>query len=287
MKKLAFSLVLVLGLALTMAFNANAQGPVTVQLAFLVDGSGSISGSEFQVMLNGIGDAVANPACVPHNGSVELTVIQFSSSAQTELGGPRVIDSGSAENLANEIRAIRRNSGGTNYEAGFNLAIGAVQGSANFGNARQVINITTDGAPTSGQTDPMVLRDNAVANGFDEIDAEGIGVRGSGITVLQHLVYPQPGTLHPPEAWPPSASGWVRLVANVDEFAKTVCQKFQVTTGPNPLPAPAPNPPTPTPPEPIPEPATIALLGGGAAALAGYLRKRRGGSEEEEEDVIE
>ncbi len=272
--------VLGLILLLILPLSATAQSQ-TVHLAFLMDGSGSISDADFATMKNGIADALTNSECVPQDGTLELTVIQFSSFAQVELP-VTVIDAATVAAAAQAIRNIAQMNESTNYDAGFALA----EASINNATDRQLINITTDGAPNEGELDPTLLRERAVAAGFDEIDAEAIvgfevatNVPAADATlpnspaaleVLESLVYPQPATVHPPDPWPPTAGGWVRRVADSDAFASTVCEKFQVVVTPKP---PTPKPPTPN---EIPEPTTLLMLGTGVAALGAYLNRKRG-----------
>lgn len=250
---------------------ASAQSAATpTELAFLLDGSSSIAGSEFSVMKEGIAQAIVNPNCVPQNGELELTIVQFASTAQVELA-PTAITAANAATAANQVRAISQLNTATNYEAAFTLAASTVR----FALPKQVINIATDGEPNQGQLNPVVLRNNAVAAGFDEINAEGIGLGSremgpdqsasplGAIDILSALVYPQPAYISPPGAWPPPGPGWVRLVDDPAAFAATVCEKFQQSVSPGPSPT------------PIPEPTTILLLGSGAAGLAAYIRKRR------------
>ena len=267
--------------------NVNAQTTTPVELAFLVDGSGSITSSDFSIMLNGIADALVNPKCVPHNGTLELTVIQFGSGATVEVA-PKLINSlTDAQNVASVIRNIVKDDGGTDYEAGFDLAIATVR----FALSRQLINITTDGAPNS-ESGAIAARQRALNAGFDEIDAEGIGlsvangrsapttndpaVVNDPISFLRdNIVYPQPGLLSPPATWPPNKAGWVRLVNDANAFAATVCEKFQIVVS-----AETATPtvtPVPVAPVPVPEPITIVLFGTGLAGLATYAQRRKRG----------
>ena len=228
MKKLHAALVFMFLLALGLALSGAAQSP-TIQLAFLIDGSSSITSGDFQIMKDGIALAIENSSCVPHDSSFELTIVQFSSTARTEIT-PIVLTGANAGTVGTQVRAISQLDTLTNYEAAVDLAITEVTGSTNFGLFdSQVINIATDGSPTTGELDMAVLRNRATTAGFDEIDAEGISL--ASVTAVQTLAFPQPGTLHPPNPWPPASRGWVRLVSDFNEFANTVCAKFGVIVG--------------------------------------------------------
>lgn len=137
------------------------------QLALLIDGSGSITGTDWNTMLDGIALAITN-GYIPHNGQVELTVIQFGgwtnerSWAQVELGGPIVLDDTNYATVASSITSISQLSGGTAMSCAFRLAADVLSGDPNDyltgtpfeGMAsthsdwpRQVVNLITDGQP--------------------------------------------------------------------------------------------------------------------------------------------
>ena len=89
-------------------------GSVQTQMAMILDGSTSISSGEWNIMVNGLADAVENSSCVPQDGTVELTVVQFGDwsnpKAQLEVG-PVVITAGNAATIANDIRNISQMGG--------------------------------------------------------------------------------------------------------------------------------------------------------------------------------
>jgi len=137
------------------------------QLALLIDGSESISENDWGVMLDGIALAINN-GYIPHNGRVELTVIQFGgweeyrSWAQVELGGPVVLDNANYATVASSITGISQLGGGTAMSCAFRLAADVLSGDPNeylvgtaFENMasthadwpRQVVNLITDGLP--------------------------------------------------------------------------------------------------------------------------------------------
>jgi len=260
MKKRIFSLV---GLLMVLAMVLPASSPppvravedvVEVQLAMILDGSGSISSSDWTVIVNGLADAVGNSSCVPQDGSVELTVVQFGGDglhnwAKPEVG-PVVITSANAATVASQIRAIIQMGGATPLACGIYLAADTLAGSSKFDpDIKQALNLVTDGEPncccnddddpyesdgcrgTDAYTSAEEARDYAITTlnmtaTQDEFDAEGIGITEANRNWLRdYIVWPQPGYIAPPFDQGP---GWVRVVEDVEEFAETICEKFEI-----------------------------------------------------------
>jgi len=137
------------------------------QLALLLDGSYSITSTDWDIMLDGISKAIID-GYIPYNGQVELTIVQFGgwknnrSWAQVELGGPIVIDSTNYMTISRNIQNIIQLGGGTAMSCAFRLAADVMSGDPNghllntsfYGMAsthsdwsRQVVNLVTDGQP--------------------------------------------------------------------------------------------------------------------------------------------
>ena len=218
------------------------------QLCLIIDGSSSIDEGEWDLMIEGITTSIRDPNIFPHDGSVELTVIQFSSGlpndAVVEVGpivvidDPTELDPGHYENVALAIEGIIQDGGSTPLAAGIDKATETLLASpnnpANMGEyERQVINIVTDGAPNipigNGYGAAETARDNMLStlhmiSGEDEIDAEGIGISTENINWLRDdIVWPD-GYKAPPFAGP----GWVRDVEDFQEFKDTINEKFQL-----------------------------------------------------------
>jgi len=226
---------------------AEAQVILKVQLAMVLDGTGSILPGDWTIIKNGVADAVEKS--LPHDGSVELTVVQFCTGvseshdgilyyAKTEVA-PTIITTTNYATIANAIRAIVQGSGTTPMADGVWVAWDDIRDSPNFGIAEnQIINLATDGAPnvvwsdttrTTGDpyTDVTAARNAAVEEGLDELDSEAIGA-GPDIPFLRDdVVWPQPGT----EA-PPFTPGWVQWVPDADAFADAVAEKFKKVVPP-------------------------------------------------------
>ena len=226
---LVFLLVGILGFG-----TGTLWGAVKVQQAVCIDGSGSISSSDFGLLKEGLARAVEDPNTMPQDGTVELTVIQFGigTGAQVEVS-PTVISSQTdADNVAAAIRAIVQGNGLTPMPAAIDMATAQITGSANFAGAeRQVINISTNGVPQD-QPGTITARDNAVAAGIDLICSET--VPGADVPFMLTVVWPQPGVEIPPGDYPsdPDDYGFVRKVTSYAEYGEAIEMKIRVVTAP-------------------------------------------------------
>ena len=163
---LIFGMLLLVGLAGPMATPALADSTcanvVKVQLGIILDGTSSVSDSNFTAQKNGLADAISDSSCVPHDGTVELTVVQMGGSAggpgatlgaRLELGEPRIIDASNYSSTADEIRDIPKISGAavwTPMACAIYLVADTMYGSDCFDTSnKQVINIITDGVPNA------------------------------------------------------------------------------------------------------------------------------------------
>jgi uncharacterized protein YegL len=240
---------------------ANLQQPPggIIQLGLCLDDSGSISSSDWQVIVKGVAAAIRNN--LPHDGSVELTIVQFSTTARITVP-PTVITAANYDSIATQVEGLHQQGGSTAMAAGLNATWWAMKNSSNFKTAvKQVINLATDGMPnvvlnTSATTgdakkDVLLVRDIAAKEGLEELDSEAIG-SGADVNFLVQAVYPQPGHIAPPYI-----PGWVESVPDANAFATAVGNKFRIIitpAPPPPTPTPIPIPPPPTPPTPIPIP---------------------------------
>jgi uncharacterized repeat protein (TIGR01451 family) len=191
--------------------------------------------------------------CVPLDGSVELTVIQFSTNAQVEVA-PVVMTETNAGDVADDIRNISQMAGYTCASCGICLAADTLAASSNFDpDIKQAVNLVTDGDPNrcscsdgtcgysgsscdlaSAQASTECARAYALATlemttDQDEIDVEGIAITDTNRDWFKNnIIFPATGYSSPPESWPPPGPGWVRVVANADDFAETICEKFEI-----------------------------------------------------------
>jgi hypothetical protein len=222
---------------------ADPDPGVTMQLAVCLDGSGSISSADFTTMKGGLAAAVADPLVLPQDGSVELTVVQFAGSGAVVEVSPTVIDSQiTADSVASLINGITKLNGQTPMAEGIEVATAAITGSLHFKTAGwQVINISTDGAPYFPSVPDylavtIAARDDAVAAGIDEVDAEAIGPSPDITWMQSQLVWPSPGVVappYPPRPPDPSFCGFVCEVTGFSEYAAAIREKLERVTTPS------------------------------------------------------
>jgi len=116
------------------------------QLAMVLDGSGSISSSDWNIMREGLARSIENSSVFPHDGNVELTVVQFGQRlAQRELG-PVIVTKSNYLSIGAQIRSISQLGGYTPISCGIRLAADLLRNNGNFApSKRQIINLVTDG----------------------------------------------------------------------------------------------------------------------------------------------
>jgi PKD repeat protein len=156
MKTMIFSLVIVLMLVMTACSCATTtvhvlqeSNGVQVQLAMILDGSGSIDSGEWNIMVTGLAQALNNTQCVPHDGSIELTVIVFAEDAKVGLS-PVVVTDANAADVVYNITNLSRSGIGTYtcISCGLCLAADTLAASPYFDpSLKQAVNLVTDGDP--------------------------------------------------------------------------------------------------------------------------------------------
>lgn len=268
-------LLLLLTVALGASYTAaRAQSNPTTQIGFILDGSGSINQANSQnwnTITTGLANALADPNCVPQDGSVEFTLTVFSSSSEVVINPTTIDDAGVANDLATTVRDLHYPEQATNIAQGLVDTANAMHDSPNFSpDLKQAVNLVTDGAPNLGSnldTCPAVSQDDnqrwvdapphtecardyllnklEMTEDQDELDAEFIGAQGPTSDWLKdNIAYPQPGS-YADLASNTFNDGWVLVVPDAEGFKNAVCTKFQQIIEPEETPEP---PPTTKPP---------------------------------------
>jgi Zn-dependent protease len=246
------SAIILIGLTslfLTCAFETShcAAAQVKTQVCMVIDGSGSISSTEWDLIKQATAEAINNT--IPHDGSIELTIVQFGYSsadgyARTEIHPTVILDANYAT-VASQVLAMPKGGQSTPTAHGLYLGWEELVNSPNFETAkRQVVNLATDGEPNvrnlnattdldqSGgspntEDDVIAVVNNAVSQGLDELDVEGIAISNSSINWFKEwVVRPQPGIVAPPF----TKAGWIRIVESPTAFANTIGEKLHAIT---------------------------------------------------------
>jgi len=239
------TLTLILTCATEVGSDKAAQ--VKAQVCMVVDGSGSISSTEWNLIKQATAQAISNT--VPHDGSVEFTIVQFGYSsangyAKTEITPTVILDANYAS-VANQVLTMPKGGQGTPTAHGLYLGWKELRNSPNFAfQTKQVINLATDAEPSTSnynatadldqsggsptpKDDAIAVVNDAVNQGLDELDVEGIALSNSSINWFKEwVVRPQPGLVAPPF----TKQGWIRIVENPTAFANTISEKLQVIT---------------------------------------------------------
>ncbi len=116
------------------------------QLAMILDGSGSISSSDWNIMREGLARSIENSSVFPHDGNVELTVVQFARTyAKTEIA-PVLVTKYNYATIGSTIRSISQFGSTTPIACGLRLAADQLRTIGNFDvDKRQIITLVTDG----------------------------------------------------------------------------------------------------------------------------------------------
>lgn len=175
MKRLKITLAtLLLSVSLVFPFAARAS---LIELALVVDASGSISGSQWNLQMQGYSNAIGS--VLPADGSVAVSVIRFGNTASVVRGMTLIDDVTSKNDLVSFFLGLSQSGDGFMTC----ISCGIIQAESTFsGNAaRAVIDVSTDGRSNRG-VDPAgpetVVGTSAwaVENGMaDVVNTIGIG----------------------------------------------------------------------------------------------------------------
>lgn len=183
--------------ALTGVVSAGENAVEKVDLFLIVDGSNSITPENYTLQLTGYADAIANSSIVPQNGNISICVIMFGywppQYTDLEIPYTTITNQAVADALADKIMSMPQPQDHTPMADVFTLANRTLTGYIKSGitspDARQIIDIATDGRPNkvrgiSGQPYQEAVnatydaRDDAIDKGyFDEVNVLGVDVK--------------------------------------------------------------------------------------------------------------
>ncbi|MFO7678348.1 MAG: VWA domain-containing protein [Thermoplasmatota archaeon] len=120
------------------------------QLSVLLDGSGSISSTDWNIMRTGLANAVANNDVFPRDESVELNVVQFGGGlgnihARKEID-PLIVSESNCGMVSSNINSIVQMQGATPTSCAIHLGTDTIYESENYDSEnRNVLILVTDG----------------------------------------------------------------------------------------------------------------------------------------------
>jgi hypothetical protein len=208
-----------------------------VEICFTLDSSASMwlwgDPNGFELQQQSLANAVSDPAIIPRDGTVAISVVRFSSDVMVEVPRTLIDSEATASAVVARINAIEPSY----VETAIGDAIAACAGTFKFDAGwKQVIDISTDGGQTPGLgIDPQTAADAAVTAGVDAINA--IAVMNNTVdpdadknyAELKTIVRPQPSKAIG------QGDGFVIRLTTFDDYAAALEQKIRYELQPQPL----------------------------------------------------
>ena len=163
---------LLMALTVPAALFATQAQAIYLELAIVIDGSGSITASNFALQKNAYINKLSDSSILVQDGSIAVGVWQFASGVQ-QVFAPTVITGATIGNLIAALNGMTQL--GTSTATGPAIQAAATSLLTNgITSDRQVIDVSTDGFNNVGISDTQAAL-NAVASGIEQVNCLGIG----------------------------------------------------------------------------------------------------------------
>lgn len=233
---------LLVGLAATLATVSSAWA-APFQLGFALDGSGSVSSTNYGLLQTGLSNAMA---AIPDDGSIEITVVTYGSSVSTVVS-PTTLTAASLAGIQNDIANHTKAGGTTNTAAAIDSLTSLMTSSAFFQDpdVNSIINLATDGFPNSQSLAEDAAQDAAAA-GIDALSVEAIGngvASQSALDDLAQIAFPDPVSIlgiNETNIPNPLDGSFVVPVSDYDALEDVLLAKVVASVTPDPTPVPVP-----------------------------------------------
>jgi len=249
---------LLLGLsAVTASFSA--WSAPAYQLGFALDGSGSVSGANYNLLRTGLSDAMA---AISADGTIEITVVAYGSNSAI-IVAPTLLTAATLPGIQNAILNHAKVGGGTDTAGAITTLANQMIGSSNYlPSLTSIINLATDGAPNS-QSASVAAAVAAFTAGIDALSIEAIGSgvnSGTALNNMAAIAFPDTVTILPLNSTNipnPVNGSFVVPVSDFDALAPVLVAKVRASVNET------------------PEPGTILLLSLGLAGLGFATRRNK------------
>jgi hypothetical protein len=199
--------IALLGLSAT-----TADAAVRLELGLAIDGSGSISSSDFALQRNAYASVLADGSVLPRNGTVAIGVYLFSDAVQTVFPMTTITNANIGALIA-AINGMIQPAGLTNIAGAITVATDDIFGNG-LASDTQLIDVSTDGVNNVG--DLPAAQAYALGEGIEAINCLGIGIDADCAAV-------QAGT-----------DSFSVIAGNFDDFEAALRQKIKAEVVPEP-----------------------------------------------------
>jgi len=251
-------IIAAIALLSTSLLSTVALAAPSTQLGFILDGSGSVSTSNYNLLRTGLSDAIA---ALTADGSIEITITAYGSGTSTVVA-PTLLTAATLPVIQSAILNHAKYGGGTDTGGALRYTTNLMTGSTYFANSAlkaSIINLATDGVPNS-QAAAIAGATYAFEQGIDALSIEAIGSgvnSGSALNSMLAIAFPGPATLlglNATDIPNPIGGSWVVPVSDFDALAPVLKAKVLASV-------------TPTPSVPVSSPLALLLIGLGCFAF--------------------